>query len=303
MLVVRDIRVRSLSVDYAHVIWQIEPTTEDLSLYNFYVLRSGGQEGPYETVSSPLVDTYVWRDNWSQDVRAWGGHYYRILVEHRGTGETQEFGQRTPEEVTEGHAIGGVSYLPEPTPIGREISRRQDLVNRIYAGRDYLIFQRRVFGQRCPTCWDPIQRQMSESRCKTCFGSSFVGGYYRPIQVALSKSVAPRVDDLGPMKKQSEAVSFRLASFPEIKPGDMIVEVLGNRRWRVNQVVPSYVQGALVSQQLVGALIIKSDIEYSVPVRGIDPIRFEAIAAHHYEGAVNTESQIEIRNRRDPLEV
>jgi hypothetical protein len=105
------------------------------------------------------------------------------------------------------------------------------------------------------------------------------------------------------MKKQSEVVSFRLASFPEIKPGDMIVEVLGNRRWRVNQVVPSYVQGALVSQQLVGALIIKSDIEYSVPVRGIDPIRFEAIAAHHYEGAVSTESQIEVRNRRDPLEV
>jgi len=120
----------------------------------------------------------------------------------------------------------------------------------------------------------------------------------------LWKSAGTHRDDItSKNRKQPDTRQFRLGNFPELKPRDMIVEVLGNKRWRVDEVHPSYVQGSLVSQAPICGLIIKTDIEYAVPVRGFDPIRFAISAAHHYEGSSNTESQIEARNRLVPPEV
>lgn len=303
MLVIQNIMVRTFSTDYAHVVWQIEPTAESISDYDFFILRSEGQVGPYTVISGALVDQYIWRDSSARDNRSWRRYYYRVRVTHRISGESAEYGSRTVEEIAEGKDPGGVSRDPRQGLIGKEISYRRRLISTAYAGKLGFIFQSRTFGQRCLGCWDPIKRQPNIEKCSSCYGTTFVGGFHTPIQVYIAEATTDRTDVLTPNgRAQPKTKSFFLASFPEVKPGDMIVEST-NERWRIGQVSPSYVMGALVSQIATCARVIKSDIEYKVPIKGVDAIRFEQVGEWHYTGATNLESIVESRNRYEPPEL
>lgn len=306
MLVVRNIKVRSLSTDYAHVLWQVEPTSssDPVTDYNFYVLRSGAQSGPYEIIGGPISDTYIFRDNRAKDRGFWVDYYYRIRAEHISSGEYVDYGSRTPEEVDEGLDPGGVSKDPEPSLIAQEIIYRHRLSLSSYSGRYCFIFPIRTFGSHCPECWNDLHGQRTKSKCTLCYGSSFVGGYHTPVQVHL-QTIQDDVEQPGLVstgKREPAEKSFFLANFPEVKLRDIIVEAT-NDRWRVAAVQSSRVQGALVSQRLTCTRVPKRDIEYELPVRGIDPIRFDPADERHYIGAHNPSNLIEGRNKWKPREL
>jgi hypothetical protein len=303
VLTVRRIQVRSLSTDYAIVTWQIDPTAEDLSGYRFFVLRCEGEAGPYIDLSGPLEDLFLWRDNTAFDGRRWRDFYYRIRVVHLATGDYAEYGRRDPKEVFErGLDPGGVSKEPEPSLVGREIARRQRLLLRTTLGRPIIVFQVRTFGQRCPSCWDPLKQQKTLSYCASCYGSSFNGGYFRPIltygqvveQVMASEPTMIRIEP-------GEAL-LRLDNFPHLKPQDVVVEI-ENTRWRVARVQPSEHQRALISQSALLTRIGKKDVEYRLPIQGIDPVRLDLLNEHEYLGAANPEAFSEYRNRLLPPKV
>lgn len=303
MLVVRDIRVRSFSTEYAHIVWQIEPTAEDITEYDFYVLRSGGQSGPYTVVGGPLVDQYIWRDNRAKDGSLWAPYYYRIRVVHRSSGNEQDYGERTPEETQDGTDIGGVSRnAPPPADALESIYRMRLLLDRF--GRDIFLFQRRVFGQRCPDCWDEIKSVRTISNCRTCYDTGFVAGFFRPIATRVLNANNPNKADYpdAEMRKQPAQKSFRFSAYPEVKPRDVVIDSR-NDRWRANLINPSERGESLVSQVVTCARIPKSDIEYSLPLRGIDPIRLEFEDELNHRPAYNLEALSNRKNRYHPPEV
>ena len=63
MLKVANIKVRSFSIEYLDLTWEIENTTEDIQEYSFYVERSEAEAGPWKTIAGPLIDKYFLRDN------------------------------------------------------------------------------------------------------------------------------------------------------------------------------------------------------------------------------------------------
>jgi len=290
-------------MEYSHVVWQIEPTAESLSDYDFYVLRSGGQAGPYEVVGGPLVDQYIWRDNRAREGRVWAPYYYRIRVVNRATSATEEYGARTPEEVKDGLDPGGVSRDPDPPFDAREaIYRMRLLLNKF--GRSAYLFQRRVFGQRCSTCWDEVKSVRTVSQCQECFDTGFVTGFFRPITTRIILLGNPgKSDHLDGMRRSEPTQKrFRFSGYPEVKPQDIVVDSK-NGRWRANIVEPSYRDEALVSQVVTCSRVPKTDVEYKLPIRGIDPIRVDFADELNFRPAYNLEALTERRNRYHPPEV
>lgn len=302
MLVVSEILVRSLSTEYVHVVWKIEDTEEDTSAYDFYVLRSGAETGPYDVMSGPLVDTFVWRDNASPSLRLDESYYYRVRVVHRASSRTLEFGRRPFAEVLDGKDPGGASRRPGPNLVAREISRRLGIGLSQFEGRTVWIYPIRAFGARCSECWNSTLQERS-SWCTSCYGSGFAGGFYTPLQVFAGRSVSPvgvRLDQIGTTEPTIKA--FKIGPYPEVKVNDVVIEST-NDRWRVNSVEPSEMQGALVSQNLICARIPRSDVEYLLPLKGVDPIRLADTEERQFVSPTNLESLVAYRNQSKPREV
>jgi hypothetical protein len=303
MLVVRHIQVRSLSTDYVHVTWQIEPTTEPIANYSFYVLRSGGQAGPYDVISAALDDVYLWRDNTAREGRFWSPYFYRVRAVHKVSGDFVDYGERSPEEVARGKDPGGVSKEPEPPLEAEEMIYRYRLMLDVYPGRDVILFQSRTFGQRCPQCFDFVKGARRQSKCPNCYDTGFAGGYYTPIKVKAHSLSLPQSQfveiDIG--KGEPVTRIYGMSNFPEVKSHDVIVTSVGHR-FKVSRVDPSYYQESLVSQTIYCGRVIKSDIEYDLRVQGLNPLTWHPADDRHYMGAMNLEALDEQRNRLVPTE-
>ena len=92
---------------------------------------------------------------------------------------------------------------------------------------------KKSFGDRCPSCYDVVRKRVVRSDCEVCYGTTFVGGYDDPESLNISFSASAEVRkkasfaDLEP----SQSVCW-LANYPDMRPGDLVIEP-ENRRWNV----------------------------------------------------------------------
>lgn len=95
---------------------------------------------------------------------------------------------------------------------------------------------RKSFGERCPDCYDTVRQRVVRSNCEVCYGTTYVGGYDDPEEIFVGFRASPEVRqkasfaDLEP----SQTVCW-LANYPDLRPGDLIIEP-ENRRWNVVRV-------------------------------------------------------------------
>jgi hypothetical protein len=75
-----NLRVRSLDIDFNEVSWELEDTSEDVLDYTFQVQRSESPSGPFDTISVPFQDQYVFFDKALHTGDRWRKYYYQILV-------------------------------------------------------------------------------------------------------------------------------------------------------------------------------------------------------------------------------
>lgn len=248
-LPVANLLVRSLDVDFHEVSWSLESSTEDVYDYSFQVLRSEGPEGPYRAISAEFLDQYLFIDNAlvaGHDQRVF---FYKLLVRNRATGAQKEFGP-----VTKG---------PEADLIAREIRKHMNLLFREFIGRRCWVLPVRTFGQRCHDCWNPVTQKKSKSQCLTCFDTSYIGGYWRPIEMWISIDPSGKGQNqhtnVGVMQQKN--TTARCGYWPPLKPYDVIIEA-ENIRWRVVRSTPTEQVRASVHQELELHKIPSSDIEY-----------------------------------------
>lgn len=118
----------------------------------------------------------------------------------------------------------------------RKILRDQYLLLSRFNGVEYLLLKRRHFGTRCPDCYDPTTRKVTISHCDTCHGTSWLAGYFNPVEM-LGRRLASQIQtDLSPQTKDDvDMTRIQLQSFPRIDEGDLLIERARNRRFLVKQ--------------------------------------------------------------------
>lgn len=259
-LAFKNLRVRTFSLDFLEVTWEIEDTMLDPHDFNLYLLRSESPMGPWDQVAGPFEDRYRFVDNRVNLLHRWRQIYYKVKSEKKSD----------TADVAESEAF---TQQAEPDLIALEIQRLERLVWEEYAGRRCFIFQVRTFGQRCPNCYDGPDKgkgftsQKKRSNCLTCYDTTFARGFMDPIEIFMQIDPSPKSVQMHPTTERLPSdTTARLPNFPLVKPRDIIVEA-ENRRWRVVRVTQTERLRSVVHQELVLHEIAQGDIEFQLPIR------------------------------------
>lgn len=251
MISLYKLRVTSLDLDFHEVTWAVMPTTEDVLDYDFSVLRSEAEEGPYEAISGKFLDRYDFVDTILLTQHRWRRYHYKIRVDKRGTDEFKEFGP--------------CSIDPAPDLVAMEVRRHIRLLMHEFAGRRCVVLPVRTFGPRC-SCWDDTLGKRLRSGCRDCFDTSFVRGYMHPVESWIQVDPSSKSQQqVNLAETQQDNTTMRLGYYPSVKPNDLIIEP-ENKRWRVIKQNQTEHSRAAVHQELVVQAINPPDIEFKIPV-------------------------------------
>lgn len=257
-LQVQDLKVRSLDLDFHEISWRLEDTSEDVLDYSFQILRSEAAAGPFELISKPFLDRYLFVDNILQVANRWRKYFYILRIEHLPSSDTKDFGP--------------VSKDPEADLLALELRRHMMLLFREFAGRRCWVLPIRTFGERCE-CWNSTLQQRRRSGCALCYDTGFARGFLSPIETWMQVDPSAKTEqtaNTGPMQQSN--TTARVAYFPPLKPRDVIVEP-ENRRWRVVQVNQTEQGRAAVHQELQLHEIPPRDIEFKIPLKMNEALR------------------------------
>jgi len=258
-LPIDKLRVRSLDVDRNEVTWEVQDTQDDVLDYRFEVLRSESPEGPFDLVTQPFEDRYIFVDSRIPAGDKFRQIWYKLRVTHKATTTTQDFGP--------------VCREAEPDLIANYIRRHEMTLFTQVTGRQCWLFKTRTFGPRCPSCWDRVSHKRTRSGCLDCYNTGFLRGYHNPIEVWIQIDPAAKAQQNQAQQIDQQVMTTARTSFyPNIVPGDLIVEA-ENKRWKVQQVTLSERLRAPIKQEMSLRQLNTSDIEFKLPIRLEDALR------------------------------
>jgi len=279
-LAFKNLLVRSFSLDFLEVTWEIADTMSDPHDFQLDVFRSESPMGPWDQVAGPFEDKYRFVDNRVNLLNRYRQIYYQV---------------RSTEKADTDNVVSSDAFTfhAEPDLIAKEIQRLERLVWEEFAGRRCFIWPVRTFGQRCGNCFDGPDKgkghtnQRRRSHCITCYDTGFVRGYMDPIEVFMQIDPSTKTVQALPIaERQQSDTSARLPNFPLVKPRDIIVEA-ENRRWRVVRVTPTERLRSVVHQELTLHEIAKGDIEFQLPTRVGDLRDFEPSPGRNFTNPQN----------------
>jgi hypothetical protein len=242
------VTLRSTSAQHIDVYWET-PFSADTQ---YRVLRGEAYSGPFDPVTSELVDVYHIRDALAPRKMAWRTLYYVIEATHAD-------GTRLLSDPT--------SLAARPPLDALEMIRLNSLLFKEYTGRPCIIYGRRTFGKKCAVCVDSVTGVQLTNNCTSCYGVGFARGYHNPMYAYVNigadvKSITPGEQ----LITAQNTVQGRMSVYPLVKPGDLLVEEEGTR-WRVQNVSHTERLRAPVQQILSLFRVPEGDIEYQLPVQ------------------------------------
>jgi hypothetical protein len=269
MITISKFYAATFSTGFMDLRWEVAETTEDLSIYTYYIDRSGAEEGPWsELTPQGLSDTYRFRDGRVNLQAKRRDYFYRLRVVNTETTGTS--------------TVGPIRHSYEPDVIALDISRREAMNIRVNIGELCFVFLKKRFGARC-ACYDRNLNKVSKPNCLSCFGTSWVGGYYRPTLTwvnIVDASDNKNTTEIGQVEKNYG--QYVMPSYPVIESEDLIIDGIG-RRWRVlSPVMYRKLRGTLLKQMGNLYQIDPGDVAHSIPIQQSDYQRYQA-AIRHYE--------------------
>lgn len=281
MLQVKNVSVKSLDVDHLDVFWEIGDTYDSAHDYTFVVERSESAMGPFDQVSEPFSDKYLYRDVIQNPFHRFRQYWYRIRVTRKLDGKVVHSEPARREA--------------RPDLVADEVRRLETLVFREHIGRTCWVFPVRTFGQRCPDCYDKVSRSRFRGNCLTCYDTTYVRGYLDPIATQIQIDPSPDTTrQQSTSETQEKNTTARLPYFPPLKPRDIIVEA-ENIRWQVSVVNATRRLRSILHQEVQLHRIPESDIEFKLPIN-IDELKTletspdrEFTNPHHLEAADDAE--------------
>lgn len=211
-----------------------------------YVQRSGAYTGPFSEIAGPITDTNVYSDTTIQRNTT---PYYRLRIIKD---DVEAF---LPPS-------GGLTVAPTETRLTEEIRYRiyQDL----YRLQDLILYYPvKSSGQRC-SCYDSI-RGRRNSKCLSCFGTGFVGGFYNPIVLPAKRTAKQEglFKDLD--REKSGAIQAYLPGIFIAHKDDVIIDNT-NSRFAVADVTVFRAFGSVVKQLIMATSIPVDSLLYQLPV-------------------------------------
>lgn len=232
----------------------------------FDLERSGGPQGPWEPVATGLVNQYAYFDQLEQptgtnplevarlnQLRFFQAVYYRVTAKAGSLTATSifEFGPEAQGK------IGGMR---------RKAARdlRIGLVK--FSKMPCVLLKKRVWGQRCTACYDPRTKATTRGGCRTCYGTSFTGGFWNPVSLPARRQGPKATSVEGQPKSDTKKLRLVIPDFPEVNVGDIIVSLRSGERYRIDAETETDVQEEPMYQTATVTEIDRSDIVYQLRV-------------------------------------
>lgn len=226
----------------------------------FTVFISASEEGPFRVVNEdPTSDPYYLVTETVESARF--GNDFFIVQTTLSTGEI---------------------YKSQPLTIGRalpdwqhkrwsEIIRREWILLDKFAGIPSIVFRKRDYGVRCPTCWDAKSEKIMRDDCEECYGTGFQGGYYTGVKLLVqydSTNDNRKLTYFGKFEPNG-LVGWTIA-YPTIQPHDIVIRLSDFRTFRVEALQNTEMMTAHVRQimQLVELprLSVENKLLHNAPV-------------------------------------
>ena len=263
-----------------YVQWDYVPDPNVTGTFLFRVERSGSPEGPWTDISGNLpnqvsyVDTLTANNTEKLNLASVARElYYRVTVTApNAVSVTSAAMDMTGERVndtlqTEANTNPFAALTKRKFLLRRKILRDESIQFRALNGTEALILKRRHFGQRCTVCFDQLTKMTTKGQCTTCYGTSWIGGYYTPISTFVRWGASPIQSSLtneGKMDINSNGVT--LLNYPKVEEGDLIITPDGNTRWVIKQIGPTSLKGLVVHQRVMAMEIPRTNVEYKLPI-------------------------------------
>jgi hypothetical protein len=278
-----DIRISQLVPLHPHKVylqWDLIKPTER-GTYLFKVERSGSTAGPWEVLAPSLQNGYNYIDDLTKqpnlpiDGKA---HlfslqrqiYYRVTVIPPSGCENSA--------QTEPHGLyrADPSLLPHQRGLRRRLLYDEKIVLTRIAGVQLVLLKKRRWGERCNTCYDKLTRAVTREQCPTCYGTSFIGGYWSPV-MTVGRVYPPQAITSAtstPGKIEADKHNIQLLDIPLLQDDDLIVEIATDNRYTVERQTQTEIVRKPVHQLVTVSLLARSAVEYTIPVdpRTIPPL-------------------------------
>jgi hypothetical protein len=270
-------RLTSLFPEGHFIQWSIQDARES-GVYLFTVYRSGGADGPWELLAQDLSNQYAYVDKFPQlpgtrpndnlkpnQLRLFRNYYYRVDVRtpsNKVLTVTEEVGTQLGTPGTEGQPL----VYRKMGGYHRKALRDLRLSLK-FNGTPVALLKRRIWGERCPKCFDKISKEVMRAACTTCWGTGFIGGFWNPSFVYARRGAGASNTQITPeQKSDSNDVKVWMPDVPAMERDDLIVFLDDNRRFRIDQQIQTEIKLTAVHQQFSAQEIEHSNIVYRLPV-------------------------------------
>ncbi len=272
----RITRMTSLFPNGHFIQWTIDDA-RDSGIYSTTIFRAGGPDGPWELLATGLADQYAYYDKFEAPVevltniylkpnqlRMFRNYYYKVEV-------------TTPTGVvlTALDEVGPLLQNRKLEGVRRKAIRDLERQLKIYNGTAAALLKKRVWGTRCKDCWSPVTKEVVRAGCRSCWGTSFLGGYWAPTLVyarrgAMESSTAITSDN----KSDANQVRIWMRDLPAMERDDIVVFLEDQKRYRIDRQLQTEMKLVAVHQVFTAQEIPHDNIIYKLPVdtRGLQPL-------------------------------
>jgi len=239
--------------------WVIR-TPSAVAHYTFHVARAGGPEGPWEILTpiAGLIDEYFYVDDAIQsphDDSSMGMMSLERKPYYRVTG--------TPDNL---EAVGDTWPALDQRRQGIHFKLTRDALRyfQVGAGTEVAVFKRRRWGEKCPICLSSTG-QSTRAHCSTCFGTTFVGGYWNPVYTYAQRRPSPIQTQAVPQGTiESNILQILMPNIPIVDVEDVLVFMRDNSRYEIKSATSTLVHSLTVHQELVVSELARTAREYGL---------------------------------------
>lgn len=281
--------------------WDMEAVKES-GAFSFTLMRAGSPEGPWDNAASG-IDVFTATDYFdaptgfkanllslARDI------YYKVKAVPPSGTANQVYSRPVnldghAQTVIEGPApvIGyraDTDYQYEKAPqtgleprshfptgaarlrlLRRKILREEYVLLKKLAGIEFFLLKRRHYGVRCTVCYDPRTREVTQSACPECYGTSWVGGYHTAVPLLGRRAASQIGAEVAPQAKmETNLARIQFLDFPRVDEEDIIVERAHDQRYLVKSRYFTSLKRIPVHQTVSVSELERQAVEYGIPV-------------------------------------
>lgn len=226
-------------------------TASSSPVIGYSVYRALSSLGPFDLLQSGIsVDFFM---DITADQRQRTDYWYAVTA-------TDLTGESLMSESANQIPFARISSAEELTRLGEqaemnhrlilaEVVRRNEFLLR-RGGEVVDIYIRKTAGTKCSNCYDPVRNQPKFPECPVCFGTTYEGGY-ESFNGVLAK-IEPYRDNRELMEagfKWRVTPRSWITTYPLVRPGDILVRHLNNRRYEMQNIDVKLSRGIITRQE------------------------------------------------------